>query len=102
MEETKFAHYKQIRKEGGYEVRLTEIEKDRYKIKRKKNKKERKKLLFLNTIQKMVIINSLLTRCFRHYKKMYFESDDYRVITTNNLIEGEKIRLKVVWGDKKN
>lgn len=102
MEATKFQYYKQIRKDGGFEIRLADLDKERSKIKRKKNKKERKKLLFLNTVQKMVIINSLLDRCFRYYKKLYFESDDYRIIKTNNLIEEEKLRLKQVWATKKN
>ena len=77
--------YKMYRKE--YDQRLHELEKDRGKIvRRKKNKKERQKALYKNTLDKMFIICSVIRMTFLHYKKQYFENDQYRQIKLMDIV----------------
>jgi len=93
MESSKFKQYRTLRREGGYEAQINELDRERQKHKRKKNKKEKKKLLFRNTIDKMAIVIKILSQCFTFYKESYFESDQYRNIKILKLKTDEHTRL---------
>ena len=69
--------YTSFRKE--YADKIEELEKDRAKIlRRKKNKKEKIKLLKINSKQKLIYITTALNNTVKYYKKLYFENDYYR------------------------
>jgi hypothetical protein len=69
--------YKQKRAE--FEEELAELEADRKRIvKRKKNKKERMKLLKANTRSQLVYIAKALNSTVIYYKQFYYENDYYR------------------------
>jgi len=66
-------------KRAEYEDELNELEQDRKRIiKRKKNKKERMKLLKANTRQQIFYIAKALNSTVLYYKQYYFENDYYR------------------------
>ena len=66
-------------KRAEYEEELNELEQDRKRIiKRKKNKKERMKLLKANTRQQVLYIAKALNSTVIYYKQYYFENDYYR------------------------
>ena len=67
-------------KRAEYEEELTEIDKERVRIlKRKKNKKEKMKSLRLNARQQLFFLVKALNETVRHYKTMYLENDNYRL-----------------------
>jgi len=66
-------------KRAEFEEELNELEADRKRIiKRKKNKKERTKLLKVNTRQQFCFIAKALNSTVLYYKQLYFENDYYR------------------------
>ena len=66
-------------KRAEFEDELNELEADRKRIiKRKKNKKERIKLLKANTRQQFCLIAKALNVTVLYYKQLYFENDYYR------------------------
>jgi hypothetical protein len=75
--EDNHAVYNSFRKE--FTDRIEEIEKERARIsRRKKNKKEKMKLLKQNSKQKLIYITTALNNTVKYYKKLYFENDYYR------------------------
>ena len=69
--------FKQKKQE--FEGELAEIDSERKKIiKRKKNKKERMKLLKQNTRQQLFYLCKALNQTVIHYKQLYYENDYYR------------------------
>ena len=80
--------YKMFRKEQ--EHNIYEIDRDRIKIsRRKKNKRETKKLLRLNTKEKLMMICNILKKTFHYYKNLYFESDHYRLMKLKDIQTGQ-------------
>jgi hypothetical protein len=66
-------------KRAEFEEELNELEAERKRIvKRKKNKKEKMKLLKQNTRQQFCFIAKALNATVLHYKVMYYENDYYR------------------------
>lgn len=66
-------------KRAEFEDELNELEAERKRIiKRKKNKKERMKLLKANTRQQFLFIAKALNATVLYYKTLYFENDYYR------------------------
>lgn len=66
-------------KRAEYEDELNELEAERKRIiKKKKNKKERMKLLKANTRTQFLFIAKALNATVIHYKQMYYENDYYR------------------------
>ena len=84
--------YKQKRAE--FEEELAELEADRKRIvKRKKNKKERMKLLKANTRSQLVYIAKALNSTVIYYKQFYYENDYYRfkkLLDVQNAADGEQ------------
>ncbi len=69
--------YTNFRKE--FADKIEELEKERAKIlRRKKNKKEKMKLLKANSKQKLIYITHALNNTVKYYKKLYYENDYYR------------------------
>lgn len=59
--------------------KIEDLEKDRARIlRRKKNKKEKMKLLKANSKQKLFYMLTALNNTIKHFKKLYFENDYYR------------------------
>ena len=90
IHDDKLRVYLKFRKD--YEDQIKELERDRVKLyKRKKNKKkETKALLIKNTTAKVLIICTVLKKTYLHYKKSYFESDNYRQIRLLEIQLGEE------------
>jgi hypothetical protein len=62
-----------------YTEKIEELEKERGKIlRRKKNKKEKMKMLHENSFQKLFYISNALNNTVKYYKKLYYENDYYR------------------------
>lgn len=62
-----------------FQDKLLELEKEREKLnKRKKNKKERTKLLHENNQMRLYYMASAVNNTIRYYKKLYFSEDFYR------------------------
>ena len=75
--EDNHAVYTGFRKE--FSDKIEELEKERAKIlRRKKNKKEKMKLLKANSKAKLVFITQALNNTVKYYKKLYYENDFYR------------------------
>ena len=78
-------------KRSDFEEELTEIEKERTRIiKRKKNKKERMKALRHNSRQQLYYLVKALNETVQHYKTGYFENDFYRLQRLLNMGRVEK------------
>lgn len=70
--------YTMYRKE--FESKIEDLEKERAKIlRRKKNKKEKARLLKQNSIKKFRCISIALNNTVKHFKKLYYENDYYRI-----------------------
>jgi hypothetical protein len=80
-------------KRAEFEDELNELEAERKRIiKRKKNKKERMKLLKANTRQQFLFIAKALNATVLYYKTLYFENDYYRfkkLLDVQQASEGE-------------
>jgi len=77
MYEDNHQMYTMFREE--FAERIEEIERERARIlRRKKNKKEKLKLLKINSKQKLIYITTAINNTVKHYKKLYFENDYYR------------------------
>jgi hypothetical protein len=62
-----------------YAEKLDELDKERGKIlRRKKNKKEKIKMLRENSYQKFFYIANAVNNTYKYYKKLYYENDYYR------------------------
>lgn len=62
-----------------YAEKIDELEKERGKIlRRKKNKKEKIKMLHENSYQRLFYIANAVNNTVKYYKKLYFENDYYR------------------------
>ena len=62
-----------------YAAKIEELEKERGKIlRRKKNKKEKMKMLYENSYQRLFYIANAVNNTVKYYKKLYFENDYYR------------------------
>ena len=78
-------------KRAEYEEELSELDKERAKIhKRKKNKKERAKALRMNTRQHLSFLVRALNETVRHYKILYYEDDFYRLKRLTDMQRVEK------------
>ena len=77
MYEDNHSVYTQHRNE--YADKIDELEKERGKIlRRKKNKKEKMKMLHENSYQRFFYIANAVNNTVKYYKKLYFENDYYR------------------------
>ena len=78
-------------KRSDFEEELSEIEKERSRIiKRKKNKKERIKALRHNSRQQLYYLVKALNETVQHFKTGYFENDFYRLQRLLNMGRIEK------------
>ena len=77
MENPKEKVYKIYKRE--FDSRINELEKEKSKIMRKKkNKKEKVRLLKMIMIERIKIMSTCVKHTFNHYKKLYSENDYYR------------------------
>jgi hypothetical protein len=62
-----------------YAAKIEELEKERGKIlRRKKNKKEKMKMLYENSYNRLYFIANAVNDTVKHFKKLYYEFDYYR------------------------
>jgi len=77
MYENNHAMYSKYRVE--FEEKIDVLEKERGKIlRKKKNKKEKIKMLHENSYQRLFYIANAVNNTVKQYKKLYFENDFYR------------------------
>jgi hypothetical protein len=77
MYENNHAMYNKYRVE--FEEKIDILEKERGKIlRKKKNKKEKIKMLHENSYQRLFYIANAVNNTVKQYKKLYFENDFYR------------------------
>lgn len=79
MWEDKLKVYKTFRR--AVEADVKDLEKERQKLlRRKKNKKERTRMLLKNSVERLAIMCQCLKSTYKHYENIYFENDYYRAI----------------------
>jgi hypothetical protein len=89
LEDDKLRKYKEYRREVDEEMR--DLEKEKSKIlKKKRNRKDKTKLLRQNYGYRLRLICVVLKKTFRYYENLYFEDDNYRDIVLLETLTGQK------------